>query len=453
MTGKGPATRSRMPARGGQATSSQWRLFRGLRLNLAFLLAALFFVFYLLTAVVIYGLTAQLTQDNVDAILRDTTRPLAARVLRDLDRGVFPSQFVALAKLSEMYPKVSAIVLRDAQGNVIASTAPLVTRTLPYQMRGTSELLATDLVGQSGWYRVLSLRLQSPYKQTIGYLQMALNVDHDLMAQRRLAKVLYVVGGLGIGLAAAAGFFLSRLSLRPAVRAWQQQEQFVADASHELRTPLAVMRVNLDLVQSRPDATVEENSQWLQAIEDEILRLHRLSDQLLALARTNASAPASRLQPLDLAHVVRKAVDAFRPAVEAKGLEVRMELLGADDESDLRVLGDSDALYQVVAILLDNAVKYTPAGRIEVSLVRHRHEVRLRVRDTGVGIETQHLGRIFDRFYRTDSARAKGSGGAGLGLAIAQSIVRAHRGSIGVDSVPGEGTTFTVALPVTARAV
>lgn len=453
MTGRGPIAPSRPPVRVGVAPTRSSRLFRSLRIHLAILLAGLFLVFYLVTAILIYGLTAQLTQSNVDAILRDTTRPLAARVLTDLDHGMFPSEFVTLAKLAAMYPKVSAIVLRDAQGNVIASTAPLVTRSLPYQSAGSAEMLATDQVGSHGWYRVLSLRLQNPYRQTIGYLQMALNVDRDRASLARLAEVLFLVGGLGIVLAAVAGFFLSKLSLRPAVRAWEQQEQFVADASHELRTPIAVMRVNLDLVNSRPDVTVADNAPWLQAIEDELHRMHRLTDQMLTLARTGGVAAAAHHQPVDLSHLVNKAGEAFQPAAEAKGLLLhhRSPAAGAPPLGEIIVLGDADALYQLLAILLDNAVKYTVAGRIDVDLERHRHEVRLSVRDTGIGIEPQHIGRVFDRFYRTDAARTKGSGGAGLGLAIARAIVVAHRGHIAVQSTAGHGTTFIVTLPVAAR--
>ncbi len=423
------------------------RLLHGLRLRLAVLLAAVFLVFYLVTAGLIYGLTAQLTQDDVDAVLGDTTRPLAARVLKDLDRGIFPQEFVTLAKLSEMYPKVSAIVLRDAQGNVIASTAPRVTRTLPYLSAGGTQRYSTERV-DSSWYRVLTLPLRDPYRHIVGYLQMTLNLDHDRSSLARLAYALLLVGGLGILLAALAGFFLSRLWLDPAVRAWRQQEHFVADASHELRTPLTVMRLNLDLALSRPEATVAEAHPWLQAVEEEIRRLHRLSEQLLALARGDAAGSARR-QLVDLRSVVNDAAAAHRMAAEAKGLTLAVEIGSiASTMASFAMYGDPDALYQLVAILLDNAVKYTPAGAIRMVLTRQANALRLEVSDTGIGIGPQHLERVFDRFYRTDEARAKASGGTGLGLAIARDIVLAHGGQIGVTSVIGQGTTFSIVLPV-----
>ncbi len=448
MTGSGPA----IPAapRTGRADAGS-RLLHGLRVRLALLLATMFLVFYLITAGLIYGLTAQLTQDNVDAVLGDTTRPLAARVLKDLDRGVFPQEFVTLAKLSEMYPKVSAIVLRDAQGNVIASTAPRVTRTLAYRSAGSAEQFATRQIGSS-WYRVLTLPLQNPYRRTVGYLQMALNQDHDRSSLARLAEVLLLVGGLGILFAAAAGFFLSRLWLRPAMRAWQQQERFVADASHELRTPLTVMRLNLDLVLGQPDATIADNGPWLQSIEEEIHRLHRLSDQLLALARSGGAAAASRQSAVDLESLVMRVAAAFRPVAEAKGLALHVETPApCAPEESFTLPGDPDGLYELLAVLLDNAVKYTTAGSIDVCLQRSRSDIRLEVRDTGIGIEPEHLERIFDRFYRTDLARAKGSGGTGLGLAIARDVALAHGGRISVHSAAGQGTTFTVVLPATSR--
>ena len=449
MTGHGPHVPAGGPWLPASAAGS-WRLFRGLRVHLALLVAGLFLVLYLLSAILIYGLTARLNQSDVDAILSDTTRPLAARVVSDLERGVFPSQFVALAKLSQAYPKVSAIVLRDAQGNVIASTAPLVTRTLPYQSGGATAQLQTDVVPSRGQYRVLTLRLENVYHQTLAYLQMAMSVNRDLASLASLEKVLFLVGGLGIVLAAAAGFLLSKLSLRPAVRAWEQQEQFVADASHELRTPLTVMRLNLDLVMSHPEATVAENAIWLQSIEDEIHRLHRMSEQLLTLARRHG-AGGSRREPVDVGVLAEKAVSAFRPAAEAKGLSLRFAQTGVDMAGGCTIPGDGDALYQLLGILLDNAIKYTQSGGIDVELERRRLGVRLKVRDTGIGIETAHLGRIFDRFYRTDLARAKVGGGAGLGLAIARDIAAQHGGQITVESALGQGATFTVTLPAPAR--
>lgn len=152
MMETGRASRGRLPpSRPGAGSTNGIHLLGRLRARLALLLAALFLAFYLVTSGLICSLTAQLTQDNVDAVLSDTTRPLAASVLGDLDRGVFPEQFVTLAKLSQAYPKVSAIVLRDAQGNVIASTAPLVTRTLPYKVEGSGQQVDTIRLSSGGW--------------------------------------------------------------------------------------------------------------------------------------------------------------------------------------------------------------------------------------------------------------------------------------------------------------
>lgn len=445
------------------APSSTWRLFRGLRIHLAGLLAGLFFVFYLITSILIYGLTARLTEADVDAVLSDTARPLAARITTALNRGTFPAQFVALAKLSQMYPKVSAIVLRDPQGNTIASTAPSVTRSLPYQSVTTTSTATTDKDPLQSLYRVLTVRLANQYRQTTGYLQVAIDVNRDHLTLIRLRHVLLLVGTTGILLAALAGFVLSKLSLRPAVRAWQLQEQFVADASHELRTPLTVMRLNLEVLNSQPDATIAENGQWMQSMEDEIHRLHRMTDQLLTLARTGTPLAELQRQPVDLQQLIHTAVDMFQTAASAKGLSIGIQCqtatrgqgadcggiaVGQGTVTGLfTVMGDPDKLYQLITILVDNAIKYTLAGRIDLSLERRRHHVVLSVRDTGMGIDGAHLNRVFDRFYRTDTARTKGTGGTGLGLSIARSIATAHHGRISVHSTLGSGTTFIVSLP------
>jgi signal transduction histidine kinase len=228
------------------------------------------------------------------------------------------------------------------------------------------------------------------------------------------------------------------------------QRRFVADASHELRTPLAVLRGNLDLLRSMTDGSTdgdaEERAQILSEMAGETERTARLVGGLLLLAQADAGQHLT-LAPTALGPVVR---DAFRAArFLREGLELRL----GDVPEETWVAGDADRLKQLLLILLDNALKYTPpGGRVTID-ARHLSRagidgVAVRIADTGPGIPSEEQARIFERFYRADRARA--AAGAGLGLAIARWLVEEHRGAIDVESTPGRGSLFTVWLPTIA---
>ncbi len=227
--------------------------------------------------------------------------------------------------------------------------------------------------------------------------------------------------------------------------AHRQQQQFVADVSHELRTPLTTLHGNIELLRRQPPIREEDRAEVLADMTEESKRLIRLVNALLTLARADARQPLKReevrVHPL-LEEICRQA------RLLAPGRPIG--LTGASGDS---VIGDPDALRQVVLILVDNALKYTE-GAIEISAERADgagraaaagEHIAIRVRDRGPGIEPEVLPRLFERFYRGDSARDRP--GFGLGLAIAKSLVEAQGGLIAVESDPERGSTVTVTLP------
>jgi heavy metal sensor kinase len=224
-------------------------------------------------------------------------------------------------------------------------------------------------------------------------------------------------------------------------RSFAEVRRFTADASHELRTPLTVLRTQVEVALGKRLAPAD-HQQLLGNVLEELVRLSRLTDQLLTLSRRDAGVEQFTPAPLDLHAVVAGVVDALRPLAEAKGVRLRL-----DGEGPFVIGGDEGRLRQVFINLLDNALKNTPAGGEVTVRVRRRGEaVIVSVADTGVGIPPEHLAHIFDRFYRVDKARSRAEGGTGLGLSIARSIVTAHGGSIDMASTPGQGTTCTVTL-------
>ncbi|MCL5960522.1 MAG: HAMP domain-containing histidine kinase [Chloroflexi bacterium] len=223
--------------------------------------------------------------------------------------------------------------------------------------------------------------------------------------------------------------------------AYSAQRRFVADASHELRTPLTSIRTNLDVLRRAPDAPSADRIEALDDAAKEADRMGRLVADLLALARADAGLDLE-MDTINLAELVAEVHRDLKP--EYSGVEVSLEHL-----DDVSVLGDRDRLKQLVLILVDNASKYTPAGG-QVKLAVHEENLvaALQVADTGIGIDSEDISQVFNRFFRGKKARRLDQGGTGLGLAIAKWIVEEHGGEIAIESRPGQGSRFTVSLPI-----
>ena len=221
-------------------------------------------------------------------------------------------------------------------------------------------------------------------------------------------------------------------------QALQVQRRFVADASHELRTPLTTIRGNTALLQRTPPIAEQDRVEVLADMVDETDRLIRLVNDLLALARADAGRPLHH-DPISIKPLIEDLCREFKLLEPGR-------VIRCDELPDVVVAGDRDAIKQVLVILLDNARKFTPIdGLISIHTVATDGQVSISVRDTGTGIEPAALPHIFDRFYRGDPART--GGGAGLGLAIARTLVEAQHGTLSVESEVGQGSVFTVTLP------
>lgn len=230
----------------------------------------------------------------------------------------------------------------------------------------------------------------------------------------------------------------------------QRMRRFVSDASHELRTPLATIRGYGELYRIGA-VPPEEVPATVRRMEDAATRLGRLVQDLLDLARLDEGRTLRR-SPVDLAVVVHDAAADLRALDPNRA--VRVVPVDAGGTTDGAVVdGDEDRLRQVLANLVGNAVRHTPAGTpVELAVGRTGTHVVVEVRDHGPGIEPEHAARVFERFYRVDAARGRESGGAGLGMAIVAAIVAAHEGIVDIGTTPGGGATVRMALPGADRA-
>lgn len=256
------------------------------------------------------------------------------------------------------------------------------------------------------------------------------------------------LGILGLVVSSVAGYIMSGRAIIPLKEAYERQRQFAADASHELRTPLAVVLASAELLAG--DASIKSPflRQIIADVHDEVKKMAKLVGDLLLVARSDNKALTLKPTKFDLTALLAQTVRVMQPLAEKKNISINMRL-----RQEMVIHADEQKIKQLVLILVDNAVKYTPDGG-EVSLGAEKKNygrVAFWVADTGIGIDPKDQDKIFDRFFRVDKARSREMGGNGLGLAIAHEIVKMHKGRISVSSQPGQGTKFTVVLNVATK--
>ena len=224
----------------------------------------------------------------------------------------------------------------------------------------------------------------------------------------------------------------------------QSRSQFVSNASHELKTPLTTMKILLENLIYQPDMPAELREEFMQDMNHEIDRLTSVVTDLLTLTQSDSHQTPLRLTQVDLSALAADTVHMLRPAAEK-----REHTLTADIAPGVTVTCDQGKVGQIIHNLIDNALKYTPdGGDIRLTLAAERSHAVLTVTDNGVGIPEEDQKHIFERFYRVDKARSRATGGTGLGLSIVHEMVTMHGGEVSVESAPGQGSTFTVRLPV-----
>jgi signal transduction histidine kinase len=300
-----------------------------------------------------------------------------------------------------------------------------------------------DSQGQS--YRELSLFLKTQNHLPWGYIQVGRSLSEYEAHLTRLRWQLVVILPTTMLLVVGSSWWLSGLAMRPAYQAYRQIQQFTADAAHELRTPLAAIRSTVEFTLDEPQLSDPDVRQTLRVIERQNNRLSHLVQDLLLLSRLDLDRTTDQ-KFCCLNVLMEDLLEEFSAMAIAANLTLKSHY---PTEEMLNTFGNEEQLYRLFANLVTNAIHYTPAGgMITVTLARGEQEAVITVQDTGIGIPLAEQKKIFDRFYRVHQDRARHTGGAGLGLAIAQAIAHTHQGSIQVQSDAIKGSQFTVHLPL-----
>ena len=274
-----------------------------------------------------------------------------------------------------------------------------------------------------------------------GNLIHVFDYSKDYENIRNMLVAMVIAGSLGLVAIILFSFKTAKNSVDPIEAAFVKQQELVANASHELKTPLTIINADLEILNSSRDSMSQEQLRWLDSINGQVGRMSNLITEMLELAKFEAMSDDLSFEDVNLSEVTEGVV----LGVEALAFEHNITF-ETNIREHIMVSAVSKHIEKLIYILVENALKYTNVGgTVTVSLESDRKRAVLKVKNTGDGVSKENLTKLFDRFYRADEAHTS-TGSFGLGLAIAKSIVDAHGGKIGADSVEGKYTEFTVVL-------
>lgn len=274
----------------------------------------------------------------------------------------------------------------------------------------------------------------------------AIFIDDDLIfeSRRRLLINLLVINGIILITSGSLSYFLAGITLSPIQKMTEDQNRFISDASHELRTPLTALKSLFEVSLRDPKLNLSESKKVINLGILQANKLKNLSDSLLELSHFNTHQFQSNFQSVSLKKVILESINQLQLKANDKKIKI------INQTHSTKIKGDFNKLVEVFVIFIDNAVKYSPSNsQIKLISKIENKQVVIKIIDQGIGIEPQDLPHIFDRFFQADNARTKtNNDGYGLGLSIAQNIIKLHRGKIEVNSKLNIGTTFIISLPL-----
>ena len=271
-----------------------------------------------------------------------------------------------------------------------------------------------------------------------------LNISYQENFKLSLLKIFISVGSISLIALLIISMYLTNKSIKPIKDVFDKQKQFIADASHELKTPLTIIKTNTSLVLSNPEDTVKNQRKWINYINLQTDRMSELVNEMLSLAKLDTEKNTLIFSSINISKIIESMILQFDTIIYENGINLYTKI-----DNDIFITGDKESIKKLFSIIMDNAIKHTnDNGSIHVNLVLDKNTVKLSIKNTGKGISSEHIEKIFERFYRVDSSRVRETGGYGLGLSIAKSIVEQHKGNIYAKSTVDKYTTFFVEFPI-----
>ena len=402
----------------------RWRMVGWSILVLSVILAA--------TGAVLYVSLNRTLMSSVDAQLQSASA--SAEVELEESSGITDLQ-------REGYQSGLLYLIIASDGNVVANPQGIDVENVPPDLlSGRSQAFETVAIEGTA-VRLFAQQIPMPGGGDALTLVVGMPLAPVQAGAHDLLLTLLLCGAVGLALSFLGAWFLAARALVPVQGAFERQQEFVADASHELRTPLTILHSTADLLAREP----QPDAKLVLEMREEIVRMERLTRDLLTLARSDRGELHLSVGRLELGALARDLAHRVGLLAEARGSKVELSV----PDAPVRVEADPDRLQEVGLILLDNALRHTPAGgTISITVAQRPGSGLLVVEDTGEGIPEEHLTRVFERFHRVDPSRDRRSGGAGLGLAIADTIIAAHGGTISITRRPEGGTRVAIRLPL-----
>ena len=420
-----------------------------------------FTIIFLIFGILVFFLVRNITFSSVDLTLKESANLYletenSIQGLSDYffeTRGVGKEEFESSINAIRDYvlarkitnPKV-IVIIRDKNKNVL-NEEDLGRSYHEYltQLNFNDKLLNKIYnirINNTYNYRSINLELY-PDTDNTRYVQLLINVDSENELVAHYFDIITVAILAGITMSIVASYILSKKTLVPIADTLKKQMEFVQNASHELRTPLTIIQAKQELLLEEPDAKIIDKSEEIMLTLNETKRLTKLTKDLMTLARADENKIKLKKEKTDIDELIE---GLAKPYIEMAELAEKKINLNLQYNEEVSI--DASKIYQVLVILLDNAIKYTEKGdTIEILTYSKDGKFTLEVRDTGIGISDEAITHIFDRFYREDKARNRETGGSGLGLSIANVIVKAHNGTIKASHNKPKGTIFTIKLP------
>ena len=436
-----------------------------------------FMIIFVIFGIIVFLLVKGVTYGNVRAYLyetRDIIKTFSLEELQELissernvkqefdvdengmiprdgkDSGLNPRDFVQGNKPQdkEFRRKISPninIILRDKNGEI--SNDDGIGRLRDYadgiQFNERNIDKITEISFEDFSYRSITFVYDENEDSENRYIQLLVNVDSEKRLVDSYFKIIVTSVIIGCILSIAASYILSKKTLNPLRDNMIKQMEFVQNVSHELRTPLTIIQAKQELLLQDPEAKIIDKSKDIVDSLNETKRLTRLVKDLLLLSRADANTIAIQKENVNIDEFIQEIVSPYKEIAETQKKEF---LIDTKCDTDIEI--DSGKIYQLMIIFLDNCLKYTEKGdKIEVVSYMKDNKWIIEIKDTGIGVSDEGLTRIFERFYREDKARTRGTGGVGLGLSIASTIVGMHGGTIKASHNTPKGTIFTIKLP------